>query len=72
MLRGGNTVFPRLGEVVTPRRGSAIFWYNIKKDGNLDRNMLHSACPVAVGNKWIANKFIKENPNMLNTKYTKI
>ena len=34
--------------------------------------MLHSACPVALGNKWIANKFIKENPNMLNTKYTKI
>ena len=61
-------MFPRLGVFIEPQRGSAVFWYNIRRDDKLDRYMLHSACPVAFGNKWISNKFIKENPNMLTRK----
>ncbi|KAK0062279.1 prolyl 4-hydroxylase subunit alpha-1-like isoform X1 [Biomphalaria pfeifferi] len=57
---GGATVFPALNLSVTPIKGSAVFWYNLQQDGSTDSRLIHGACPVLLGNKWVANKWIRE------------
>lgn len=65
--RGGWTAFPRLGVAVAPSKGSAVFWYNMKKSGRSDMAMLHGGCPVMYGSKWVANKWIREVANMFHS-----
>ncbi|XP_054155000.1 prolyl 4-hydroxylase subunit alpha-1-like [Oppia nitens] len=56
---GGATVFPRLDVRVEPRKGSAVFWFNLKSSGLVDWDTQHSGCPVLAGPpKWIATKWI--------------
>lgn len=57
---GGATVFLDLEEAVYPRKGDAVFWYNLGTDGHPDEKTRHAACPVIVGSKWVANKWINE------------
>ncbi|BFZ17688.1 hypothetical protein BsWGS_20727 [Bradybaena similaris] len=57
---GGATVFPYLGLKLYPKKGSAAFWYNLYKNGSGIYSTRHAACPVLVGTKWVANKWIHE------------
>ena len=59
-LVGGRTAFPKMGLAATPRKGTAVFWYNLHKNGNRDDLSLHGACPTALGIKWVSNKWIRE------------
>jgi len=43
---------------VTPKKGSAAFWYNMLPDGNWDTEALHTACPVIKGEKFGMNVWI--------------
>ena len=63
---GGNTVFPQAGISVKPEKGSALYWFNIGPQNNYDSRLMHLGCPVLFGNKWIANKWIKWQPNYKN------
>ena len=33
-------------------KGAAAFWFNIKKNGDLDPRTRHAGCPVLLGEKW--------------------
>ncbi|XP_056600705.1 prolyl 4-hydroxylase subunit alpha-1-like [Triplophysa dalaica] len=57
---GGATVFPKAGVALQPKKGSAVFWYNLHKNGDVDLRTEHAGCPVLRGNKWVANKWIHE------------
>ncbi|XP_077538235.1 prolyl 4-hydroxylase subunit alpha-1-like isoform X2 [Haemaphysalis longicornis] len=74
--RGGSTIFPKLGLEVEAKAGRALFWINLLpeqkhgfhfehrfKYGQLsegDNRTKHGACPVLLGSKWIATKWIHE------------
>ncbi|XP_049563210.1 prolyl 4-hydroxylase subunit alpha-2 isoform X5 [Orcinus orca] len=49
---GGATVFPDLGAALWPKKGTAVFWYNLLRSGEGDYRTRHAACPVLVGCKW--------------------
>ncbi len=61
---GGGTVFPHLNIRIPPIKNGAAFWFNIKPSGELDKRTEHAGCPVLLGEKWVANKWIHEYNQM--------
>ncbi|XP_017073422.2 prolyl 4-hydroxylase subunit alpha-1 [Drosophila eugracilis] len=61
---GGATIFPLMNITVTPKKGSAVFWYNLHNSGAMHSKTLHSACPVISGSKYVLTKWINELPNL--------
>lgn len=61
--KGGGTAFPYLKLLIAPRKGSAILWFNLKTSGEGDVYTRHAGCPVLLGSKWVANKWIREHGN---------
>ena len=55
---GGATAFIEGNFSVQPEKGSAIFWYNLDNNGVVNQDTKHAACPVLIGIKWVANKWI--------------
>ncbi|XP_016987075.2 LOW QUALITY PROTEIN: prolyl 4-hydroxylase subunit alpha-1 [Drosophila rhopaloa] len=64
---GGATIFPMINITVTPKKGSAVFWYNLHNSGAMNEKTLHSACPVISGSKYVLTKWINELPQAFRT-----
>ena len=62
---GGGTayIYPGHESLITPKKGAAAFWYNLKSDLTRDVTSYHAGCPVIKGNKWILNKWIYSYDN---------
>jgi prolyl 4-hydroxylase len=59
---GGSTVFPDIGLDVLPRKGNAVYFAYTTDAGELDKRTLHGGSPVAQGEKWIATKWVRQQP----------
>ncbi|KAI3953216.1 hypothetical protein MKX01_042211 [Papaver californicum] len=72
---GGETMFPFenglnmnigydyeecIGLKVKPRRGDGLLFYSLYPNGTIDQMSLHGSCPVIVGQKWVATKWIRD------------
>ncbi|EDW29560.1 GL22881 [Drosophila persimilis] len=53
LQQGGATIFPLINITVSPRKGSALLWFNLYDDGEPDPRTLHSSCPVIEGDRWM-------------------
>ncbi|CAM8956894.1 unnamed protein product [Rhodiola kirilowii] len=74
---GGETMFPFengmiedpnydfqkcVGLRVKPRRGDGVLFYSVFPNGTIDETSLHGSCPVIRGKKWVATKWIRDQP----------
>ncbi|KAI8041517.1 prolyl 4-hydroxylase subunit alpha-2 [Drosophila gunungcola] len=62
--QGGETVFPYLDLRVRTQKGSLLVWYNLLLNGTIDWRVTHVSCPIIMGDKWIATKWLREKPQM--------
>lgn len=66
---GGELTFPLSGEhststhplVINPKKGSAILFYSVLPDGNLDERSIWELAPVVRGDRWVATLTIAED-----------
>jgi len=56
---GGETEFPDLHEVFSPRAGMALIWNNLKEDGSPNPHTLHLGRPVQAGYKAIITRWFR-------------
>ncbi|KAL4231217.1 hypothetical protein ACF0H5_008799 [Mactra antiquata] len=60
---GGMTLFPGINLAVTPKKGSALVFPLIYKNGTVIPHLHHVSCPVILGEKWIATQWINSMGN---------
>ncbi|XP_051254366.1 prolyl 4-hydroxylase subunit alpha-3 isoform X1 [Dicentrarchus labrax] len=58
---GGSTAFIYANFSVPVVEKAAVFWWNLHRNGQGDEDTLHAGCPVLIGDKWVANKWIHEH-----------
>ncbi|XP_014896614.1 prolyl 4-hydroxylase subunit alpha-3 isoform X1 [Poecilia latipinna] len=58
---GGSTAFIYANFSAPVVEKAAIFWWNLRRNGQGDEDTLHAGCPVLIGDKWVANKWIHES-----------
>ena len=57
-FKGGETEFPMVGLRWKPRRGRALFFWNVEPGGGIDRRTCHSGRPITHGEKWMLSQWI--------------
>ncbi|CAH1791268.1 unnamed protein product [Owenia fusiformis] len=68
VIAGGATVFPIPRARVPAIKGAAAFWFNLHRNGDEDSRTYHAGCPVLLGEKWVANKWIRETGHEFSRK----
>lgn len=61
-FEGGETHFLAVDIRVRPLAGSALMFHNQSADGQPDAATLHAGLPVETGVKWIATRWIRQDP----------
>lgn len=57
---GGHTAFLRLNQRFAPKKGLAVVWNNLRRDGSPNPDTLHAGEPVLRGRKTIITKWFRE------------
>ena len=57
---GGTTYFKYLDINIKPKKGMAVIWNNLNKDGSINPNTEHCGSPVIKGEKYIITKWFRE------------
>jgi prolyl 4-hydroxylase len=60
-MEGGGTRFFTIDRTFVPKKGQAVIWNNLYRDGTPNRDTLHSGEPVTAGHKIIITKWFREN-----------
>lgn len=60
VVAGGETVFPKAGVSIVPKKGSAVYFHYGNSENQVDRMSVHSSVPVTKGEKWVATKWIRQ------------
>ncbi|XP_078683376.1 prolyl 4-hydroxylase subunit alpha-3-like [Branchiostoma floridae x Branchiostoma belcheri] len=60
---GGATVFPQIKLIVPAVKNAALMFRDMKRSGEFEPLSMHAGCPVLIGSKWIANKWILDRGN---------
>ncbi|XP_066287029.1 prolyl 4-hydroxylase subunit alpha-3-like isoform X1 [Branchiostoma lanceolatum] len=60
---GGATVFPQINLIVPAVKNGALMFRDMKRSGDFEPLSMHAGCPVLIGSKWIANKWILDRGN---------
>lgn len=58
--KGGGTRFTKLNQTFYPKKGRALAWNNLTKDGLPNANTMHWGMPVQEGEKLILTKWFRE------------
>ncbi|KAH8305479.1 hypothetical protein KR018_009587 [Drosophila ironensis] len=61
---GGATVFPAANVAIQPKKGNALFWYNLHDDGEPNPLSRHAVCPMIMGNRWVLTKSMVTSDQM--------
>jgi prolyl 4-hydroxylase len=56
--QGGETEFPKVQLKVPAVKGNALVFFSCLPDGTMDPLSLHGGCPVEVGDKWVATRWM--------------
>jgi homospermidine synthase len=56
---GGETEFPEIGVKLTPKRGRAVAWNNLRASGEGNELTRHQSLPVTAGTKTIITKWFR-------------
>ncbi|MEO0466129.1 MAG: 2OG-Fe(II) oxygenase [Pseudomonadota bacterium] len=57
---GGGTRFRKLEKTFMPKKGSAVIWNNLNRDGSVNPWTLHHGMKVRQGTKYIVTKWFRE------------
>jgi len=57
----GATHFPRLNQQYLPKKGSALYWEHLNKDGSINQDSKHAGLEVTEGEKYILTCWVREN-----------
>ena len=66
VAEGGATAFPELDLTVEPEAGMVLEFHNTDGHGGVEPRSLHAGLPVADGEKWLATRWIREGPFVLD------
>ncbi|KAH8260430.1 hypothetical protein KR026_012257 [Drosophila bipectinata] len=61
---GGATIFPAANISIQPKKGTALFWYNLHNDWEPNSLSRHAVCPMVLGNRWTLFKSMLSHRQM--------
>jgi hypothetical protein len=59
-FEGGETEFPAAGIKFRGKKGDALFFTNVGRNGEPDPKSMHIGCPPSAGEKWILSQWIRD------------
>lgn len=61
-FEGGQTYFPHLDVIISPKKGRAVLFKNIDENGTVYKGSYHAGLPVSKGQKYAFNLWIRQEP----------